>query len=106
MLFFAAATLTAQKAAQEPAPKPADMVLINGKVVTLDAKNLQTDAIAIRDRKIAGIGSNAFIHKTIGPSTKVIDLKGALAVPGLIEGHGHFIGVGQTRLELNLRDAQ
>jgi predicted amidohydrolase YtcJ len=105
-LFFAAATLTAQKAAQEPAPKPADMVLINGKVVTLDAKNLQTDAIAIRDGNIAGIGSNAFIRKTIGPSTKVIDLKGALAVPGLIEGHGHFAGVGRTRLELNLRDAQ
>src|SRR5450631_176473 len=92
--------------AQAPASKPADMVVINGKVVTMDSKNLQTDAIAIRDGKVAGIGTNAFIRKTIGPSTKVIDLKGALAVPGLIEGHGHFIGLGQMRMELNLRDAQ
>ena len=102
-LLLFAVTLVAQPQA---APKPADMVLINGKVVTLDAKNLQADAIAIRDGKVAGIGTNVFIRKTIGPSTKVIDLKGALVVPGLIEGHGHFTGVGRMRMELNLRDAQ
>lgn len=104
-VLLSAVALFAQSPA-DAAPKPADMVLINGKVVTLDAKNLQTDAIAIRDGKIAGIGSNAFIRKTIGPSTKVIDLKGALAVPGLIEGHGHFNGIGRMKMELNLRDAQ
>ncbi len=84
----------------------ADLVLRNGKIVTLDPANPQAQAIAITAGKIVAVGSNAQIAAQIQPSTKVIDLQGSLAIPGLIEGHGHFTGVGQMKMNLNLRDAK
>src|SRR5215467_11458479 len=84
----------------------ADLVLRNGKIVTLDPANPQAQAIAMTAGKIVAVGSNAQIAAQIQPSTKVIDLGGKLAVPGLIEGHGHFTGVGQMKMNLNLRDAK
>jgi predicted amidohydrolase YtcJ len=84
----------------------ADLVLRNGKIVTLDPGNPQAQAMAITAGKIVAVGSNAQIASQIQPSTKVIDLDGKLAVPGLIEGHGHFTGVGQMKMNLNLRDAK
>jgi predicted amidohydrolase YtcJ len=84
----------------------ADLVLRNGKIVTLDPAHPQVQAIAITDGKIVAVGTNAQIAAQIQPSTKVIDLQGKLATPGLIEGHGHFTGVGQMKMSLNLRDAK
>jgi predicted amidohydrolase YtcJ len=84
----------------------ADLVLRNGKVVTLDAAKPQVEAIAITGGKIVAVGSNAEMARQIQPSTKVIDLNGRLAIPGFIEGHGHFMGVGESKLMLNLRDAK
>ncbi len=84
----------------------ADLVLRNGKVVTLDAAKPQAEAIAITNGKIVAVGTNAQIAREIQPSTKVIDLNGRLAIPGFIEGHGHFMGVGESKLMLNLRDAK
>jgi predicted amidohydrolase YtcJ len=84
----------------------ADLVLRNGKVVTLDAKNPQVEAIAITNGKIVAVGTNARMQREIQPSTKVIDLNGRLAIPGFIEGHGHFMGVGESKLMLNLREAK
>jgi predicted amidohydrolase YtcJ len=84
----------------------ADLVLRNGKVVTLDAAKPQAEAIAITGGKIVAVGTNAQIAREIQPSTKVIDLNGRLAIPGFIEGHGHFMGVGESKLMLNLRDAK
>src|SRR5579872_4767423 len=84
----------------------ADLVLRNGKIVTLDEANPQAQAIAITAGKIVAVGSNAQIASQIQPATKVIDLAGKLAVPGLIEGHGHFTGVGQMKMNLNLREAR
>jgi predicted amidohydrolase YtcJ len=84
----------------------ADLVLRNGKIVTLDPANPQAQAIAVTNGKITAIGTNAQIAREIQPSTKVIDLAGKLAIPGLIEGHGHFTGIGQMKMNLNLRDAK
>ena len=84
----------------------ADLVLRNGKVVTLDAAKPQVEAIAITAGKIVAVGSNAQIAREIQPSTKVIDLNGRLAIPGFIEGHGHFMGLGESKMMLNLRDAK
>jgi predicted amidohydrolase YtcJ len=85
--------------------QPADMVLRGGKIVTLEQAGT-TEALAARGGKIVAVGTNQQIQSYIGPSTKVIDLNGRLAVPGLIEGHGHFMGLGASMMELNLRDAQ
>lgn len=84
----------------------ADLVLRNGKIITLDTSKPQAEAIAITGDRIVDIGANQAIAKHIGPKTKVIDLQGQLAIPGFIEGHGHFTGVGQFRMNLNLRGAK
>jgi len=84
----------------------ADLVLRNGKIVTLDAAQPQVEAIAITSGKIVATGSNAQITSQITPTTKVIDLNGHLAIPGFIEGHGHFMGLGESKMMLNLRDAK
>ena len=86
--------------------QPADLVLRNGKIVTMNAAQPAVEAMAVRGDRIAALGGNADAAKWTGPGTKVIDLHGMLAVPGFIEGHGHFTGLGEFRLGLDLREAR
>ncbi len=97
LLFFVATVAFAQ---------PADLVLRNGKIVTMNAATPAAEAIAVHGDKIAALGSNTDAQRWIGPQTKVIDLHGMLAIPGFIEGHGHFTGVGEFRMGLDLREAR
>ena len=85
--------------------QPADLVLRNGKVVTMNPSAPTAQAIAVRGDKVAALGTDREAQTWIGPQTKVIDLHGMLAIPGFIEGHGHFTGVGEFRLGLDLREA-
>ena len=82
--------------------QPADLVLINGRIVTVDDRRAEAQAIAVRGDTIAALGTTADMQKLVGPNTKVIDLKGQLAIPGFIEGHGHFTGLGEGLMNLNL----
>jgi predicted amidohydrolase YtcJ len=82
------------------------MVLRNGRVVTVEAANPEVQALAIRGGLIDAVGTDREINAYIGPSTKVIDLGGRLAIPGFIESHGHFTGVGESKLTLNLMKAR
>jgi predicted amidohydrolase YtcJ len=84
----------------------ADVVLHNGRVVTVDDANPEARAVAVVDGKIVEVGSNESVRKRIGPNTKVIDAKGRLVTPGFIEGHAHFVGVGQSRMILDLTKAK
>lgn len=88
-----------------PKVEPADMVLHNGKIVTVDPGKPEARAIAIRGDVIAAVGTEEEIGPYIGPSTNVIDLAGMLAVPGLIDGHGHFTSLGEAKMELDLTRA-
>jgi predicted amidohydrolase YtcJ len=88
------------------APKPADLVLRNGKVVTVDAQRPEAQAIAVSGYTIAAVGSNEEIARYVGPNTQVIDLEGQLAIPGFIEGHGHYMGLGESKMELDLTRAR
>jgi len=97
IVFLYAAALLAQ---------PADLVLRNGKIVTVNAAAPAAQAIAVRGDKVAALGTDADAAKWIGPRTRVIDLHGMLAIPGFIEGHGHFTGTGEFRLGLDLREAR
>jgi predicted amidohydrolase YtcJ len=85
---------------------PADLVLRNGKVVTVDDTRPSAEAIAVSGDTIAAVGSNQEMQKYVGSATKVIDLNGALAVPGLIDAHVHFTGVGQAAMNLKLATAK
>src|SRR6266849_9993689 len=84
----------------------ADLVLRNGKIVTVDDGKPEAQAIAVTGDTIVAVGSNQEIQAYVGASTKVIDLKGALAVPGLIDAHAHFIDVGQAAMTLKLAAAK
>ncbi|MCH7823376.1 MAG: amidohydrolase [Acidobacteria bacterium] len=80
------------------------MVIHNGKVVTVDDSVPEAQGIVINGDRIELVGSNAEVEAYIGPDTEVIDLDGALAIPGFIEGHGHFMGIGSNVLNLDLLD--
>ena len=86
--------------------QPADLVLRNGKIVTMEAAAPEAQALAARGGKIIALGTNRQIQAYVGPSTKVIDLAGRLAIPGFIEGHGHFTSLGASKMALNLRGAK
>ena len=86
--------------------QPADVILHNGKIVTMNPAAPTARAMAIGGGKIVALGSDADIRKQAGQSTRLIDLHGMLAIPGFIEGHGHFTGVGEFRMGLDLREAR
>ncbi len=85
-----------------PRVEPATLVLRNGRIVTVDDARPEARAMAVRGDTIAALGSDAEITPYIGASTRVIDLQGALAVPGLIDSHAHFNGIGEAKLALAL----
>lgn len=93
-------------APQQPAAAAADLVLTNGKVVTVEDALPQAEAVAVRGDRIVALGSSTEIRRFVGPATQTIDLGGQLVIPGFIEGHGHFTGVGEAQLNLKLMTAK
>jgi len=85
-------------------PQPADLVLLHGKIVTVDPDRPEVRARAARDGRIVTLGTDDDVRPLIGATTRVIDLDGRLAIPGFIEGHAHFTGIGNANLQLNLMD--
>lgn len=92
--------------AASPSSSPADLVLRNGIVVSVDSTQSQYQALAVEHGKIIALGSNQEIASQIGPATQVIDLDGRTAIPGLIEGHGHFLSLGRAQQILDLTQAE
>ncbi|MEE2886457.1 MAG: amidohydrolase [Planctomycetota bacterium] len=80
----------------------ADLVLRNGKIVTVDPDLGTVDALAIRGDRILAAGTDSEVARYIVDSTKILDLNGKMAMPGFIEGHGHFTGVGDAMQRLDL----
>ena len=72
----------------------ADMLLVNGTVLTLDAQNTVAGAVAIRGNRIAAVGTSADLRSRFDSDT-VIDLEGKTVVPGFIDAHAHISGLGQ-----------
>jgi predicted amidohydrolase YtcJ len=89
-----------------PAARPADLVIRNAKIVTVDAVRPVAEALAITGDTITAIGPAQEIEPFVGATTRVIDLRGALAVPGFIDAHVHFTGVGQAARTLKLATAK
>ena len=73
--------------AQQPA---ADIVLTNGKIITVDDQFSIAQAVAVRGDRIVAVGTNADITRLAGPNTRRIDLRGRAVVPGMIDNHAHF----------------
>ncbi len=85
---------------------PADLVLRNGHVVTVDDAHPSAEAVAVSAGRILAVGSDADIQQYVGPGTRVIDLNGRLLVPGFIDAHAHFMGIGQALKQLDLTKAR
>ncbi len=85
---------------------PADLVLRGGIVATVDPTLGNTEAVAINGYQITAVGNNAEISTYIGPDTEVIELNGRFAMPGFIEGHGHYMGLGRSKQILDLRSVK
>ncbi|MGK0156088.1 MAG: putative amidohydrolase YtcJ, partial [Neolewinella sp.] len=96
-VLFAAFVCLTSASAQAP-----ELVLHSGKIVTVDERHGTVQALAARGGRILAVGSNDEIRKLIGADTLVINLRGRTAIPGFIEGHGHFTGVGNATLILDL----
>lgn len=86
---FAAAALLAFSAAA--AAQTADLVLVNGKIVTVDDRFSIAQALAIRGQRIVAVGTNADVEKLKGPQTRTMDLAGRTVIPGLIDNHAHWV---------------
>ena len=69
----------------------ADIVLVNGKIATVDDRFTVVQALAIKDRRVIAYGSNEAAQKYAGSATRVIDLRGRTVIPGLIDNHAHWI---------------
>jgi len=85
---------------------PADLVLTNGKIMTVEETAPEVGALAVSGDRIVAVGTAKKIKRYIGSSTRVIDLKGRTAVPGFIDSHAHFTGVGEARMILDLTKAR
>src|SRR5439155_8013076 len=79
--------------AQQPPP---DLILSNGKIITVDERFTLAQAIAVRGDRIVAVGSNQDITRLAGPDTKRIDLRGRAVTPGLIDNHMHLLRGGTT----------
>lgn len=96
-------TSEAPAASRETAQKiTADLVLRGGKIATVDPLIGETEAIAVSGYEVLAVGSNEEISAYIGEATEVVELAGRFAMPGFIEGHGHFMGLGRARQILDL----
>ncbi|MHA2048728.1 MAG: amidohydrolase [Promethearchaeota archaeon] len=75
----------------------ADLILTNGKVITMDAQESISQAVAVKFGKIIAVGNNSDIGNYVGEETVSIDLLGKTVLPGLIDSHGHFLNEGSSR---------
>ena len=103
LLFSMLLCLSASAAAQGPAWKPADTVVINARIYTVNPAQPWAEALAIGGDKILAVGSAKDIATYRGPTTKVVDAQGRLVLPGFTDCHIHFMdgSIGLTQVDLN-----
>jgi predicted amidohydrolase YtcJ len=87
-----------------PAAEPATLIVHNAHVYTVHAQQPTAEAVAVRGDRIVFVGSSASALDLRGPTTRVIDAKGATLVPGIQDAHGHFTGLGASLQVLQLRN--
>jgi predicted amidohydrolase YtcJ len=75
---------------------PADVVFLNGPIVTVDERHPTAEAVAVRGDRIARVGIRDEVTDEIGPATRVVDLAGRALLPGLNDNHTHPLSYGQA----------
>lgn len=103
ILMFALASCFSN--AQSPTTPSADVVVMHGRVYTVDTKHPWAEAIAVRGEKILAVGTDQEILRYRSASTKIIDAKNRLVLPGFTDCHAHFLDGSFTLQQINLEDA-
>ncbi len=85
-------------------PQPVDLVIHNGTIYSVDSQDPLVEAVGVIDDRIVYVGDFKSLKARIATATQVLDLQGQTLTPGWIEGHGHFMGMGYNKLELDLRE--
>ena len=83
-----------------------DLIILNGSIYTVDEQSPTTEAVGVKDGKIAFVGSEEAIKKYQGPETEILDLQGKTMTPGLIDSHAHFLGIGYKIMNLDLSNTK
>ena len=99
-LGFATLFLTLAACGPQYSGPPADLVVMNANVVTIDKDNPRAEAVAVIGEKIIAVTSNSAIEAYIGEGTEVIDAEGKLMIPGLNDAHAHYSGLDTEYIEL------
>jgi predicted amidohydrolase YtcJ len=89
---------------QQGARPPADLVVTNAHVVTVDGKFSTAGALAVRDGRFVAVGADQDVRPYIASSTRLIDGRGRTVIPGLIDTHVHALGVAATETEQPFRN--
>src|ERR1700736_3775915 len=84
------------------AQAPADLVLTNGRIYTVDNARPMVSALAVRGGRVVFVGSDAEARVLANPSTRIIDLHGATVVPGITDAHAHLLGLGEMLQRVKL----
>lgn len=92
--------------AQRPAPAPADLIVTNARVYTVDDAHPLASAFTVRDGRIQFVGSDreAMVHR--GATTRIVDAGGRTVVPGIVDGHAHLLGLGFSLANVRLADTR
>ncbi len=83
----------------------ADLVLTGGHIVTMDPKQPMVQAVAVRGDRIVAVGTDEDIQEWVGDHTEITALDGKTVVPGMIDAHVHFIGIGARRMNIDASQA-
>ncbi len=106
LLTFVAALAFGAGAAADSDPRlidgAAEIVLLDGKVITVAPDNSIAQAVALRDGRIVAVGNDAAVGRLIGPKTHVIHLHGKTVLPGFIDAHTHIEGIADYHRMLDL----
>jgi len=98
-------TISAQRNASL-SPSPADLIVTNARIYTVDDNHPFVSAMAVRDGKVQFVGSVREAMLFRGPSTKVLDLTGRTVVPGMVDAHAHLFGLGDFLRNIDLTDTR
>lgn len=85
-----------------PMSDAADLVFVNGRVITVDDRDTVADALAVRDGVIVAVGDDATVRARIGPDTRTVDLAGGTLLPGINDSHIHAVSLGMLMPPLTL----
>jgi predicted amidohydrolase YtcJ len=103
LLILVTALLAPIPSASTQTPAKPDLLLLNAHIITMNPQKLSAEAVAVKDGRIAWVGSTAEAKTLFGNAAETLDLAGATVLPGIIDAHAHLMSLGESFLKLDLK---